>query len=394
MHAKTILAGLLSTEWDFMHFHQVQGLSAAVQAALVGSHLSLSRLALGLKASTTLRHRIKRMDRLLGNKAIERHSFGLYAAVARILLRRLTRPILIMDWSDLTPNQEFQLLRASVVLKGRSITVYEEVHPLKKLNSHEVHRRFLNRLARLLPTGCTPIILTDAGFRAPFFRLVEALNWYCIGRVRNRDLVSIDGQWVRPATVMAKAKLKACSLGTLTYVRSNPFERHFVLARKQSRGRHKTTLRGQRTRSRHSEKNARREREPWLLAVSPALKGYDPEKIVMLYGKRMQIEEEFRDLKNAHLGAGLSLSRSRSPLRFTILLLIGHLAGLIRRMVGEYAKEKNLEAQYQSTNRKSRPEVSVISLGRRLLAAGKLPPWFEPMKALALIQLQLSQVHQ
>ena len=43
---------------------------------------------------------------------------------------------------------------------------------------------FLAHLRAVLPVGCAPILITDAGFRGPWFREVERYGWDWIGRVR------------------------------------------------------------------------------------------------------------------------------------------------------------------------------------------------------------------
>jgi hypothetical protein len=53
--------------------------------------------------------------------------------------------------------------------------LYSRVFPFRKYNSPGAHREFLDGLARVLPKGCRPIIVTDAGFRGPWFRDVERL---------------------------------------------------------------------------------------------------------------------------------------------------------------------------------------------------------------------------
>lgn len=77
----------------------------------------------------------------------------------------------MVDWSDLTRDQRWHLLRASVVVEGRSITLYEEVHPQKLLGNPKVHRCFLQRLAQVAPLGCKAIVMTDAGFQASWFKM-------------------------------------------------------------------------------------------------------------------------------------------------------------------------------------------------------------------------------
>ncbi len=48
--------------------------------------------------------------------------------------------VVVVDGSDLTCDQRWQLLRASVVIEGRSVTVtlYEEAHPQFRLGNLNV----------------------------------------------------------------------------------------------------------------------------------------------------------------------------------------------------------------------------------------------------------------
>lgn len=41
-----------------------------------------------------------------------------------------------------------------------------------------VHKQFLNKLHSILPQGCRPCILSDAGFKNPWFEAVSALGWH------------------------------------------------------------------------------------------------------------------------------------------------------------------------------------------------------------------------
>src|SRR5918999_1693856 len=99
------------------------------------------------------------------------------------------RPVIVVDWSDLTADRRWQLLRAALPVGGRTLTMYEEVHPLRHFANPRVHRAFLRQLQALLPAGATPLLITDAGFRVPWFKAVSRLGWHWIGRVRNRDYV-------------------------------------------------------------------------------------------------------------------------------------------------------------------------------------------------------------
>ena len=153
-----------------------------------------------------------------------------------------------------------------------------------------------------------------------------------------------------------------------------------VLGKRQKKHRHQFTIYGTKRRGRKSAKNARSAREPWLLVASPGLAHLSAQGILALYSRRMVIEQSFRDTKNLRLGLGLEVTRSRSRQRLEILLLIAHLAAFVQRLIGESAKEQQLELQFMATRRANRREISVLTLGRRILNAPphylrQLLPW-------------------
>jgi hypothetical protein len=94
----------------------------------------------------------------------------------------------------------------------------------------------------------------------------------------------------------------------------------------------------------------------------------------------MRIEQSFRDTKNLRVGMGLDTARSRSKQRLEILLLIAHLALFVQRLIGECAKQQQLELQFMSTRRAGYREISTLTLGRRILNTApkylrQLLPW-------------------
>ncbi|WP_257999783.1 transposase, partial [Xanthomonas oryzae] len=48
---------------------------------------------------------------------------------------------------------------------------------------------FLQQLRALIPDDVRPILVTDAGFRTPWFRAVSAMGWDWVGRLRGRTQV-------------------------------------------------------------------------------------------------------------------------------------------------------------------------------------------------------------
>lgn len=382
MHARTIVTRVIGPCLQQLHRKQAAALARAVCAALMGGVISLSAIALSLNGVIRFKHRLKSVDRLLGSASLQAVRTELYAALAARWLGGLRTVVLVIDWSDLTRDQKWQWLRASVVVEGRSVTLYEEVHPQRRYAHPQVHRRFLARVAALLPTGCVPIVMTDAGFHAAWFKLVAARGWPFVGRIRGRDQVQLGDQlgWQRATALYARAGIAALDLGHVTYVRSNPIRVRLVLTRRPAKGRHRINMYGQPRIGRASAKCARSAREPWLLAASPALDHLQAQAIVGLYAQRMRIEQSFRDAKNRRWGLGLETARSRSAERLQMLLLIAHLAGFVQRLIGEHAKARQLELNFMATHRANRAEISVLTLARRMLQTPAvwlrgLTPW-------------------
>ena len=191
MHALTILHRCLGPLLTGIHARRLATLLEAVAATVCGPRLTLTDIGRRFGGEASLRNRIKRSDRLLGNRHLQGQARTIYAALARKLLSGVLEPLIVIDWSDLKADQSLHLLRASLPVGGRSLTLYEEVHPQGKLGNRQVQHRFLQRLAQLLPASAEPIIVADSGFKVPFFREVERLGWRWVGRVRGRDYVKL-----------------------------------------------------------------------------------------------------------------------------------------------------------------------------------------------------------
>lgn len=365
MHAQHIIQNLLDRECPDIHAKRRQSVVAMAQA---GSHGSLHLMGLSrhLSKTTTIRHRIKRCDRLLSNEKLHNDSMLMYGALCRSVLAHMAQPAIIVDWSDLTADRSLQLLRAALIVNGRALTLYEEVHPLSDYAAPKVHKRFLQRFKSLLPVGCRPVLITDAGFRSSWFKLLNRMGFAWIGRIRNRDMVrsAAPGQtWQGCKMLYARANRHPKDLGVFDYVRSNSVRCRLMLVKKPPCGRHAKTVFGDTAKNARSRKQAKGQTEPWLLAVSPLLAHLTARQVVSLYGGRMQIEQTFRDTKNPRWGLGLSQSQTRKPRRYAMLLLIGALVIYALWIIGLAARQQGFSIAYGSRE-KAAQTLSVISLAR------------------------------
>lgn len=103
-------------------------------------------------------------------------------------------------------------------------------------------------------------------------------------------------------------------------------------------------------------KIAKRESDPWLLAVSPTL-DLTPAQVVAIYARRMQIEQSFRDLKSHRYGVGFEDSLTRTQERLAILLLILALASFVAWMTARTAPHEVILAAAESLVRSTRQGV-------------------------------------
>jgi len=107
-----------------------------------------------------------------------------------------------MDWTKLTNN--FHALVAAVPRCGHALPIYFELHPDSMQNNSDVEEKFLRRLSTIIPVGSKPIIVTDAGFRGPFFRAVLTLGWDFVGRLRGRVTVQYSDGYIADKAALLK----------------------------------------------------------------------------------------------------------------------------------------------------------------------------------------------
>lgn len=204
-------------------------------------HLSIAGIGRCLKSTTAVKHTIKRIDRLFGNSRLHEKRRYYYQRMAKLLVGTNAHPVILIDWSGLTRCGEYHFLRASVPVGGRALVIWESTYREKDYMSQKIHRTFINDLRTLLPDHCQPVIVTDAGFRCPWFKLIQKQGWYFVGRVRNKTYcreIAIK-QWVPVKTYYAKATHHARLLFSGTLAKANPVEGHFYLYRGKKQDRHR-----------------------------------------------------------------------------------------------------------------------------------------------------------
>jgi len=400
MRASRVLQKCLVRSLEPMHESRSRVLLRSVEALLAGRRLTLMDVARAWPDAERVRAPLKAFDRLLSNRHLHRERETIYADMARWLLRS-ERPVIVIDWSDLKADKAWCLLRAAVPVGGRTLPVLDMVFPGKQQGTPAAEKLFLTRLRMLIPSAVRPILITDAGFRRPWFQVVSAMGWDWVGRLRHRTLVRpVDAadendSWVPCHALHALATAHPRDLGLMETVRNVPWVCRVVAYRKPPRGRKHRNRLGHVARSKISLQCASREREPWLIVASPALADLSARQLVTLYGRRMQIELSFRDLKSHRYGQGFEDSLTRSGKRIEILLLINALAAFASWLAGLACEALDI-VHWLSPRRSTRKLYSVLRLGREALirswAIEPISRWLERLIYLPPTTLAQMQV--
>jgi hypothetical protein len=345
-----------------MHSARVGAVVRVVDGIIRGGRLSPATIGRSLPGEAFAKHGIKCVDRLLGNPHLTGDRLFIFLAIAHRLLRGCSRPVILVDWTQAGGTHE--ALVAAVPIGGRALPIYLEVHPLKKLGNAAVEERFLATLKAILPMECRSIIVSDAGFKGPFFQAVLDLGWDFLGRVRGTTkAISPDGETISKEECYALASTTAVDLGTFHLFVKHRIACRLVLVRKRRRpGRRPPP-----PRCKEDRELRQAALDPWLLATS--LPNQDAPSIVALYAKRMQIEETFRDAKNHRFGWSLGAVRLSTPRRTAALLLLAALAFVVVTLIGMAVERRGAHRTYQA-NTVQRRVLSFFVLGAAILRRG------------------------
>lgn len=370
MHVKALLHKVY--EETSINRARLNVLLLASGALLEHNKLTVTGLGRSIIDKNKTKHNINKMNRLVGNKLLYKDNLLIYKTAAEHILGGKRCPVILVDWSSVTPGERHQLLRAAFAVKGRAIPVYEQVYELSDYNSQEVHNRFLETLKKILPKDCRPIIVTDAGFSVPWFAQVRKLGWDFIGRVSNMSSYKDEtGKWKKIRDLLGYNQARVKRVGEISLTKRHHLPCYLQLYRKPKKYRTKSTINGEKAARSVSVKSAERESQAWVIVSSLGKNFVEAKQVIKFYGFRMQIEESFRDLKSHQFGMGLRDSRTQGIVRLTNLLIIAFLAYLMAWLIGLCGKNQKLQYAFQANSIKTKDILSVVFLARELVKHNK-----------------------
>jgi hypothetical protein len=283
------------------------------------------------------KHCIKRADRFLGNSRVDA------AAVSEALLQWAARHgqklVLAMDWTDLPGDKK--MLTLAIPTRGRAIPVHSRVVDLKVMykSQNNLEEGLIRELLALLPAGVQVVIVADRGFgRTSLMAELMRLKVSFVLRVQDNVMIRHQGRRCLLRNLKPRKGQTQC-LRHVEYRDENSVAINMVLT------------------WRH------RMKEPWLLATDLE----DPSgQIIGYYGRRMQIEESFRDAKSIRWGFKLRHVRMSTCERFQRLMMVVALAYLFLMAVGAQAEREKRHRHLMANTARNRT-LSWLTLGRQTI---------------------------
>ena len=320
-----------------LRLSQAKTLSQLVPAAMTLGRALLAQLGRtrAAKSGIAAKHCIKRVDRFIGNYRVEP------TEAMRGMVGWLAKPreklLVSLDWVNI---RQFHCLVAATRLRGRAIPLVWGVYRYEDFyrSQNNIEYGLLRMLRTMIPKSVHVTILADRGFgRAEMARECQKLGLHYIIRIE-------PTVWIgsRRFTDLLKhypiRRGHSCLLPDVHYRKEKPVSQHVAIVWRPDRD------------------------NPWYLMTDD--KQLRAKALSKVFGRRMTIEEYFRDTKSKRNGFALRLTQIKDSERLSRFLLILAFAYILLVTVGLHASKRFRSGQWCSNNRKS--ECSLFTIGKAM----------------------------
>lgn len=368
-HTK-LLHNILDKSGVIQHKGRLKSVMAAVSSVMSGANLDLTSMGRHMNKEIKPKSKIKEIDYLLSNGHLHRERLRIYKSINEWVIGQEKLLFIAIDWSSIVAHQH-HLLRASIIRKGRCITVYEEIFPQSELGTGDSHQTFLRNLKRVLPENRDICIIVDAGFRTDFFIQVQTESWDYVGRILSTMHYTPreEDDWKPCTSLYEQATSEPATIGEVKLAKSNKLDSQLYLYKKfeEEAAKEKAVQLRKIKHGRKEKDYSNAAKKPWLIASSLEIPAG---KIMAIYKRRMKIEHDFRDSKDPKWGLGIRESRTIDPMRLILQLLIGFLASVILWLIGLCLEKKGLHRDFQANSIKHKRVLSLIFLALEAIRSG------------------------
>jgi hypothetical protein len=370
MQHTELLHSILEKSGAIHHKGRLKSVMAAVSSVMSGANLDLTSMGRYMNKDIKPKSKIKEIDYLVNNGHLHRERPFIYKAINEWVIGQEKLLFIAIDWSTIVAHEQ-HLIRASIIRKGRCITVYEEIYPESVLGTGDSHQTFLRNLKRVLPENRDICIIVDAGFRTDFFIQVQTESWDYVGRILSTMHYTPreEDDWKPCTSLYEQATSEPEAIGRVKLAKSNKLDSQLYLYKKfEEEVAGVKAIKARKIKYGKKEKDyTNAAKKPWLIASSLEIPAG---KIMAIYKRRMKIEHDFRDSKDPKWGLGIRESGTADPLRLILQLLIGFLASVILWLIGLCLEKKELHRDFQANSIKHKRVLSLIFLALEAIRSG------------------------
>jgi hypothetical protein len=317
-----------------LHAKRQHTLAVLVSALVAVGKIGVATLGRAIPGRVAPKHKIKLVDRFLGNTGVDVDECCEALALAAIGPRRSVR--IAIDW---TAVGEWPVLVASLVVRKRGIPIYWATHSrlTTPRSQNAFEEAFLSRLRSILPKDLDVTLLFDRGFRRiSLARALKQMGFHFVVRCCGKTYVRGE-TYSGMIQDLGLPRGKIRDLGIVRATKSHkPQDVRFVALFD------------------HDQKDA------WYLFSdldAPAA------EVVRLYSRRFTIEEVFRDSKSTRYGWSLrEYKLMKRPDRLDRLILVLATAYLLVTLIGLAIEDKGFERKFKANTVKTKTH-SLFQLG-------------------------------
>lgn len=315
---------------------QAKTLSCLVMAVMQLVRFTLPELGRKLPGLTA-KSGTKRAWRFIANHHVE-PALVMQGLIGYIVRRHRKKPlVLCLDWTQI---RKHHVLMLAAVMRGRAVLLLWAVYDEKTLyrSQNNLEEALLRLFRTMVPRRVRTLILADRGFgRTELARVCQELGFHYLIRIA-------AGVWIRHGKFEGRLSQYPVKPGMRRLLRGVQYRKVRSLVQNVVV---------------HWRPD---KQEPWFLMTDL---DYGVEELCQLYGKRMQIEQLFRDHKSRRNGLSLKDTRIRSPDNLSRALLILVLGYILLLGIGLYARKHYAPSSWGSTSRAN--DYSLFTIGQRML---------------------------
>lgn len=375
MLVNELLESHLSVSCPHVHSSRLQAVLDVASGLQKSRNICLTSIGRELESETSIKHRIKKVDRLLSNKHLYNELTSMYEGLSSYVLKYIgqsqTVP-LVVDLCYMKDNHAVQMLSAEMALKGRTLPIYRDVFEAGELKKRAP--KFIEELSKCIPKDREVLIIMDAGFGDDWFDAIEAKDWYWLVRARGKKFIQLSekDEWQDARELYNSATSRAKHYGEAKITKSIPRACRVVIKGPSvTKVKRKKPLKTPRNYNSANGNYQRTAKEPWVLATNlPS--SFNASKIVAAYKKRMQIEESFRDVKSHQFGLSARYIRTVSIYRWSIAMLLAAIVQVTLWVVGSIGHNQGMQTYFQANTVKNKKLFSNFYLGQLIVQHGKL----------------------